>query len=163
MATRRVRIMDMEWWGGDGGSETDLDNVLQVHSVFTNVSKGQVAAKEDLVKCFKIDSQADIILEVWGGGGCVSGWCGDGRFWRKASYKFPRWKETTNSLKFKKKWRRLLQWKQWTRQRSGRTPSPWLKRRWPSYILVSTLRKAANNKYIQSHYILIYMLGFGSD
>ncbi|CAH2073496.1 unnamed protein product, partial [Iphiclides podalirius] len=34
--------------------EKDIDEVLQTHTVFTNVSKGQVAKKEDLVKIFEI-------------------------------------------------------------------------------------------------------------
>jgi ribosome maturation protein SDO1 len=47
------------------GLETDLDNVLQVPTVFLNVSKGQVAAKEDLSKAFGKDvSQDEIILEI---------------------------------------------------------------------------------------------------
>lgn len=33
-------------------TETDLDEVLQTVNVFTNVSKGQVAKHDDLVKCF---------------------------------------------------------------------------------------------------------------
>lgn len=35
------------------GVEKDLDEVLQSHTVFTNVSKGEVAKKADLVKCFE--------------------------------------------------------------------------------------------------------------
>jgi ribosome maturation protein SDO1 len=34
------------------GSETDIDEVLQTSEVFQNVSKGQVAQTEDLVKAF---------------------------------------------------------------------------------------------------------------
>lgn len=45
-------------------SETDLDEVLQIHSVFLNVSKGQVASKEDLKKCFKHDDIDKVIQEV---------------------------------------------------------------------------------------------------
>lgn len=33
-------------------TETDLDEVMQTVNVFTNVSKGAVAKKEDLIKCF---------------------------------------------------------------------------------------------------------------
>jgi hypothetical protein len=44
--------------------ETDLDEVLQIHSIFLNVSKGQVASKEDLNKSFKTDDQDKIIQEV---------------------------------------------------------------------------------------------------
>lgn len=41
-------------------SEKDIDEVLQTHSVFTNVSKGQVAKKEDLQKVFDTDNMTDI-------------------------------------------------------------------------------------------------------
>lgn len=40
--------------------EKDIDEVLQTHSVFTNVSKGQVAKKEDLVSAFGKDDQTEI-------------------------------------------------------------------------------------------------------
>lgn len=45
-------------------SEKDIDEVLQTHTVFTNVSKGQVAKKEDLVKAFGTDNQTDICKEI---------------------------------------------------------------------------------------------------
>lgn len=45
-------------------SETDLDEVLQIHNVFFNVSKGQVASKEDLKKCFKTEEQDKVIQEI---------------------------------------------------------------------------------------------------
>ncbi|KOS18527.1 Ribosome maturation protein sdo1 [Escovopsis weberi] len=52
----------LEW---RSGIETDLDNVLQIPSVFLNVSKGQTAPKEDLEKAFgKGKSGDDIILEI---------------------------------------------------------------------------------------------------
>jgi len=41
-------------------TETDLDEVLQTHSVFTNVSKGQLAKNEDLEKIFKTSNQTDV-------------------------------------------------------------------------------------------------------
>nr|CAD7439638.1 unnamed protein product [Timema bartmani] len=44
--------------------EKDIDEVLQTHTVFINVSKGQVAKKEDLVKAFGIDDQTDICKEI---------------------------------------------------------------------------------------------------
>lgn len=44
--------------------ETDLDEVLQIHNVFLNVSKGQVASKDDLNKSFKTDDLDKIIQEV---------------------------------------------------------------------------------------------------
>jgi hypothetical protein len=52
-------------------SETDLDEVLQIHNVFLNVSKGQVASKDDLNKSFKTDDLDKIIQEV-------------GSWWRRA-------------------------------------------------------------------------------
>lgn len=44
--------------------DTDLDDVLQSHSVFSNVSKGQTAKKEDLLKAFGIEDQTKICIEV---------------------------------------------------------------------------------------------------
>ncbi|CAH4037243.1 ribosome maturation protein SBDS [Pieris brassicae] len=44
--------------------EKDIDEVLQTHTVFTNVSKGQVAKKEDLVKIFGKDDQTEICKEI---------------------------------------------------------------------------------------------------
>ncbi|KAK7535351.1 UPF0023 family protein [Phyllosticta citribraziliensis] len=52
----------LEW---RSGVEKDLDNVLQIPNVFINVSKGQVANKEDLSKGFGKDRPLDdIILEI---------------------------------------------------------------------------------------------------
>lgn len=45
-------------------SEKDIDEVLQTHTVFINVSKGQVAKKEDLVKAFSTDNQTEICLQA---------------------------------------------------------------------------------------------------
>lgn len=45
-------------------SEKDIDEVLQTHSVFTNVSKGQVAKKEDLQKVFDTDNLTDICKHI---------------------------------------------------------------------------------------------------
>ena len=48
------------------GIEKDLDNVLQIHSVFTNVSKGQLSPIEDLKLAFNttnIDVVIQFILE----------------------------------------------------------------------------------------------------
>lgn len=44
--------------------DTDLDDVLQSYSIFTNVSKGQMAKKEDLVDAFGTDDQKKICVEV---------------------------------------------------------------------------------------------------
>lgn len=52
----------LEW---RSGIETDLDNVLQIPSVFLNVSKGQTAPSAELAKAFGKDvSVDDIILEI---------------------------------------------------------------------------------------------------
>jgi len=34
-------------------SEKDLSEVMQIDNIFLNVSKGQAANKDDLIKCFK--------------------------------------------------------------------------------------------------------------
>lgn len=44
--------------------EKDLDEVLQTHSVFVNVSKGQVAKKEDLTKAFGTEDLTEICKQV---------------------------------------------------------------------------------------------------
>jgi len=44
--------------------ETDLDEVLQSEILFMNVSKGIVAKKEDLTKCFQTEDMKEAILEV---------------------------------------------------------------------------------------------------
>ncbi|XP_046992258.1 ribosome maturation protein SBDS [Schistocerca americana] len=44
--------------------EKDIDEVLQTHTVFTNVSKGQVAKKDDLIKAFGKDDQTEICKEI---------------------------------------------------------------------------------------------------
>nr|XP_057936606.1 ribosome maturation protein SBDS [Doryrhamphus excisus] len=46
------------------GAEKDLDEVLQTHSVFVNVSKGQVAKKDDLCKAFGTDDQTEICKQI---------------------------------------------------------------------------------------------------
>jgi ribosome maturation protein SDO1 len=45
-------------------SEKDIDEVLQTQTVFTNVSKGQTAKKEDLIKCFGTDDHLKVCLEI---------------------------------------------------------------------------------------------------
>jgi len=44
--------------------ETDIDEVLQSKTVFANVSKGQVAKKEDLIACFKTEDQEEICKQI---------------------------------------------------------------------------------------------------
>lgn len=46
------------------GAEKDLEEVLQTHSVFVNVSKGQTAKKEDLVNAFGTDDQTEICKQI---------------------------------------------------------------------------------------------------
>lgn len=46
------------------GAEKDLDEVLQTHTVFVNVSKGQVAKKDDLIKCFETDDLTEICKQI---------------------------------------------------------------------------------------------------
>lgn len=45
-------------------SEKDIDEVLQTQVVFVNVSKGQVAKKDDLIKCFNTDDHLKVCLEI---------------------------------------------------------------------------------------------------
>lgn len=45
-------------------SEKDIDEVLQTPVVFTNVSKGQMAKKEDLIKCFATDDHLKVCIEI---------------------------------------------------------------------------------------------------
>lgn len=45
-------------------SETDIDEVLQTHSIFSNVSKGQFAKKEDVVKAFGSLDDTSICKEI---------------------------------------------------------------------------------------------------
>ena len=44
--------------------EKDIDEVLQTPTVFTNVSKGQVAKKEELMKAFGTEDQTKAALEI---------------------------------------------------------------------------------------------------
>lgn len=45
-------------------SETNLDDVLQISNVFTNVSKGEVAKSGDLKKAFATTDVATCVEEV---------------------------------------------------------------------------------------------------
>jgi len=46
------------------GAEKDLDEVLQTNQVFMNVSKGQTAKKEDLVKAYGTDDHSKVCVEI---------------------------------------------------------------------------------------------------
>jgi len=46
------------------GVEKDIDEVLQSHTVFLNVSKGQVAKKEDLMKSYETADTTKICKEI---------------------------------------------------------------------------------------------------
>ena len=45
-------------------TEKDIDEVLQTHSVFTNVSKGLLAKKQDLQSAFATDDQTTICQQI---------------------------------------------------------------------------------------------------
>jgi ribosome maturation protein SDO1 len=63
----------------------DLDEVLQIRSVFVNVSKGQLAKKEDLLEAFGTEKEEEIIMQVRLG--CflllmlIAYWCSRMRTW----------------------------------------------------------------------------------
>lgn len=44
--------------------ETNLDEVLQIDTIFTNTSRGEVAKDADLKKAFKTDDKSKIILDM---------------------------------------------------------------------------------------------------
>ena len=44
--------------------ETNIDDVLQISNVFTNVSKGEVAKSGDLQKAFGTTETGEIVKEV---------------------------------------------------------------------------------------------------
>jgi ribosome maturation protein SDO1 len=50
--------------GWQSGVEKDLDEVLQTHSLSVNVSKGQVAKKEDLISAFRTNDETDICKQI---------------------------------------------------------------------------------------------------
>jgi ribosome maturation protein Sdo1 len=56
-----VRSTSTDW---TDGRETDLSEILQIEQVFTNVSKGQVAKKEDWEKAFVTTDLNKAIEEV---------------------------------------------------------------------------------------------------
>ena len=45
--------------------EKDIDEVLQTDTVFTNVSKGQVAKNEDLTRAFGTTDRTEICMQVF--------------------------------------------------------------------------------------------------
>ena len=44
--------------------EKDIDEVLQTHTVFANVSKGQVAKTDDLKRVFGTESHEEVCLQI---------------------------------------------------------------------------------------------------
>ncbi|KAJ2721014.1 hypothetical protein GGI07_004253 [Coemansia sp. Benny D115] len=46
------------------GVEKDIDEVLQIHQIYMNVSKGQVAKTDDLRKCFGTENPDEVIKEI---------------------------------------------------------------------------------------------------
>uniref|UniRef100_A0A8C4R841 Ribosome maturation protein SBDS n=1 Tax=Eptatretus burgeri TaxID=7764 RepID=A0A8C4R841_EPTBU len=49
---------------GANSQERDLDEVLQTHAVFINVSKGQIAKREDLIKAFDTEDTTEICKKI---------------------------------------------------------------------------------------------------
>nr|XP_018666760.1 ribosome maturation protein SBDS-like [Ciona intestinalis] len=45
-------------------TEKDIDEVLQTHTVFVNVSKGQTAKNQDLIKAFGTDNQTEVCKQI---------------------------------------------------------------------------------------------------
>ncbi|XP_067647906.1 ribosome maturation protein SBDS [Eurosta solidaginis] len=45
-------------------TEKDIDEVLQTHTVFTNVSKGQAAKKDELIKAFGKSDETEVCKEI---------------------------------------------------------------------------------------------------
>ena len=50
-----------------------MDEVLQTHTVFANVSKGLVAKKDDVLRAFGTDNETEVCLQVtcWSVCSCV--------------------------------------------------------------------------------------------
>ena len=46
------------------GAETDLDEVVQIENVFTNVSKGALVPQDDLKKAFGTVNVQDVVKEI---------------------------------------------------------------------------------------------------
>jgi len=46
------------------GNQTDLDEVLQAHTIFSNLEKGDIAKSEDLVEAFGTDNEDVVCVEV---------------------------------------------------------------------------------------------------
>jgi len=44
--------------------EKDINEVVQIHRIFTNVSKGVIAKKDELMKAFGTDEEREIILTI---------------------------------------------------------------------------------------------------
>lgn len=60
-AHHRRDVQVREW---RTGVETDLSEVLQIESVFLNVSKGQVAPSSDLEKAFSTSDVSTVVMEI---------------------------------------------------------------------------------------------------
>lgn len=46
------------------GAQTDLSEVIQIESVFTNVSKGAVASSDDLQKAFGTSDVQEVMMQI---------------------------------------------------------------------------------------------------
>lgn len=60
LESRYLRDVMINFWN----REKDVDEVLQSHTVYSNVSKGILAKSKDLIAAFGTDDQTKICLEV---------------------------------------------------------------------------------------------------
>lgn len=65
LIVRNVIFQVLSW---RQGVEKDIDEVLQSHTVFSNVSKGQVAKKEELIAAFGNSDQTEICKDILANG-----------------------------------------------------------------------------------------------
>jgi len=67
------------------GIEKDINEVLQVVSVFTNVSRGEVAKDTDLKKAFNVTDQEEICRKILKSEICRCQTASGSRSWRASS------------------------------------------------------------------------------
>jgi hypothetical protein len=84
------------------GVETDLDNVLQTATIFVNVSKGQLASKEDVEKAFNTADDKTVILEVYLHNFHYSTIIIICRYLKRENYRCQRWSGTVSCNPFRK-------------------------------------------------------------
>ena len=61
---KAIRQVDPKFDGLQGDKFDDLDDVLQINNVFTNVSKGEVAKSNEMQNAFGTTSVDKIVSEV---------------------------------------------------------------------------------------------------